>query len=151
MVDQQSPFGPLPEPSPELTTYPPGPTLESGRPRYYPATGERVPPPPTHAYPAGLSDDKPWRRVVWLTGGAVGCFSTDLKSAEIQFLGGTYQSQAEIDTELKNLLRTAHEDCAAILKVRNYLAVRELSASEQAVVVRLWRACDERTARAGVV
>lgn len=74
-----------------------------------------------------------------------------MKSAEIQFLGGTYQSQAEIDAELKNLLRTAHEDCAAILKVRNYLAVRELSASEQAVVVRLWRACDERTARAGVV
>ena len=87
VVDNNSPLGPLPEPSPELTAYPPGPTLESGRPRFYPETGERVPPPPAHIYPLGLSDDKPWRRVVWLAGGALGCFDSDLKRAEVKFLG----------------------------------------------------------------
>lgn len=35
--------------------------------------------------------------------------------------------------------------------MRNYLAVRELPASEQAVLVRLWKQCDERTPRAVIV
>ena len=82
---ETSPFGPVQARSPELTAYPPGPTLESGRPRFYPEDGERIPP-PASIYPAGLSCDKPWKRVVWFIARAVEAFDFSLKAAEKQFL-----------------------------------------------------------------